>query len=349
MQTSHAEAYSTGWPDAPAVSNHLARRRRFVIDDLVVICSRTIFSPAFALLLPATTAIYLDGTSAASVLKDYSQGRLSLEGSLEAIRQLTSGSKVLRWTIWYAGAICLTSFLSKLSYAYDQGVGLFSRPKPLVWAEEVVVVTGGGSGVGRSIVDKAAERGAKVVILDVAKPCDALQENIWCYVCDVSDRKAVNKVALKVIKEVGVPTILINNAGVMAGKLILDLREQDVTRSVFGFRTFGVNTISHFWILQAFLPGLIAAGKGHIVSVASLLGITGSAQLTPTLEPGDVAEAIIDRIDRRENGTLRMPLYSHVGRLLGLAAEIIPSWARDLARWAAQSDAAMRRYGGRAE
>jgi hypothetical protein len=45
-------------------------------------------------------------------------------------------------------------------------------------------------------------------------------------------------------------------------------------------RTFGVNTISHFWILQAFLPGLIAAGKGHVVSVASLLGITGTAQLS---------------------------------------------------------------------
>lgn len=45
-------------------------------------------------------------------------------------------------------------------------------------------------------------------------------------------------------------------------------------------RTFGVNVISHFWLIQAFLPGMIAAGKGHIVSVASLLGITGNAQLS---------------------------------------------------------------------
>lgn len=45
-------------------------------------------------------------------------------------------------------------------------------------------------------------------------------------------------------------------------------------------RTFGVNVLSHFWLIQAFLPGMIAAGRGHIVSVASLLGITGNAQLS---------------------------------------------------------------------
>lgn len=55
--------------------------------------------------------------------------------------------------------------------------------------------------------------------------------------------------------------------------------------------------------------------------------------IAPSLEPDDVADAIIDKLDRRENGTLRLPLYSHLGRLIGLAAEIIPGWARDFARW----------------
>lgn len=52
------------------------------------------------------------------------------------------------------------------------------------------------------------------------------------------------------------------------------------TEHARGFRTFGVNVLSHFWLVQAFLPGMIAAGNGHIVSVASLLGITGNAQLS---------------------------------------------------------------------
>lgn len=55
--------------------------------------------------------------------------------------------------------------------------------------------------------------------------------------------------------------------------------------------------------------------------------------IAPSLEPDDVAEAIIAKLDRRENGTLRLPLYSHLGRIMGLAAEIIPAWARDFARW----------------
>lgn len=55
--------------------------------------------------------------------------------------------------------------------------------------------------------------------------------------------------------------------------------------------------------------------------------------LVPSLEPDDVAEAIIDKLDKRENGTLRLPMYSHLGRVMGLAAEIIPGWARDFARW----------------
>ena len=58
--------------------------------------------------------------------------------------------------------------------------------------------------------------------------------------------------------------------------------------------------------------------------------------IAPSLEPEDVAEAIILKLDKRENGTLRLPLYSHLGRIMGLAAEIIPGWTRDLARWVSQ-------------
>lgn len=126
----------------------------------------------------------------------------------------------------------------------------------------------GSNGIGFRTAVKAAARGAKVVILDVAEPNGEPLRKFLCpqyshrlniiqvvagitsYVCDVSDRKAVNKVALRVVQEVrgfgersilaskdapiqiGAPTILINNAGVMSGKLILDLEEKDVTRWV---------------------------------------------------------------------------------------------------------------------
>lgn len=60
--------------------------------------------------------------------------------------------------------------------------------------------------------------------------------------------------------------------------------------------------------------------------------------IAPSLEPDDVAQAIMIKLDRRENGTLRLPLYSHLGRFMGLAAEILPGWARNFARWVSEDE-----------
>jgi len=68
--------------------------------------------------------------------------------------------------------------------------------------------------------------------------------------------------------------VLVNNAGVVQGKLILDLSPEDIRQ------TFDVNTLAHFWTLKAFLPEMIKKKSGHIVTVASIAGLTGMAQLT---------------------------------------------------------------------
>ena len=69
--------------------------------------------------------------------------------------------------------------------------------------------------------------------------------------------------------QVGNPTILINNAGVVSGRPFLELSEQDI------LNTFSVNTIAHFWTIKAFLPHMIERKRGHIVNVASILGQIG--------------------------------------------------------------------------
>ena len=81
--------------------------------------------------------------------------------------------------------------------------------------------------------------------------------------------------------QIGEPTILINNAGVVQGKLVIDLSIEDIQQYVVyiyqttsllksSFRTFGVNTFSHFWILKAFLPAMLKKKSGHIASVLYL-------------------------------------------------------------------------------
>jgi len=122
------------------------------------------------------------------------------------------------------------------------------------------------------LTNTLAVRNVTVVVLDV-NPIITENYNIAYYKCDVSRWEEVEAVSQRIITEVGEPTILINNAGVVQGKLVIDLSVEDVQQ------TFGVNTFSHFWILKAFLPGMLKKNSGHIVSISSVLGMTGVAQM----------------------------------------------------------------------
>ena len=53
-------------------------------------------------------------------------------------------------------------------------------------------------------------------------------------------------------------------------------------------RTFGVNTLAHFWTLKAFLPAMIEQKEGHIVTMSSVMGITGTAQMSTWRRPSNV-------------------------------------------------------------
>lgn len=63
---------------------------------------------------------------------------------------------------------------------------------------------------------------------------------------------------------VGEPTVLINNAGVVQGRTILDASERDIRF------TFDVNTFAHYWTTQEFLPHMVRANHGMVVTVASV-------------------------------------------------------------------------------
>lgn len=47
--------------------------------------------------------------------------------------------------------------------------------------------------------------------------------------------------------------------------------------------TFGSNTLAHFWVLKCFLPAILRTGSGHIVSIASVLGLVGCAQMSESI------------------------------------------------------------------
>jgi all-trans-retinol dehydrogenase (NAD+) len=70
-------------------------------------------------------------------------------------------------------------------------------------------------------------------------------------------------VAREIRVQVGEPTVIINNAGVARGKSVLGATERDIRF------TFDVNTLAHYWMIREFLPSLIAANHGMVVTVSS--------------------------------------------------------------------------------
>jgi all-trans-retinol dehydrogenase (NAD+) len=88
-------------------------------------------------------------------------------------------------------------------------------------------------------------------------------------VCDVSDRDAVYRAAAETTAALGPVEILVNNAGVVSGKPLLEIADEQIER------TLKTNAMALFWTAKAFLPAMIARGSGHIVTVASAGGMIG--------------------------------------------------------------------------
>ncbi|KAJ7721179.1 retinal short-chain dehydrogenase/reductase [Mycena maculata] len=215
------------------------------VDLFVKVFSHTLFSPFFVMLIP--TFYIFQGAK-------------------------ITDNVVVFSAIYYVfvSAFWAIKWISRL---YSNQGNLLYAPRPFEWGDQIVVITGGSSGVGELLANTLAVKSVTVVILDV-KPIQTQNYNIAYYKCDVSKWEEVEAVSKKIIEEIGQPTVLVNNAGVVQGKLILDLSPEDIQQ------TFAVNTLANFWTLKAFLPGMIEKKKGHIVTMASVMGVHGVAQMT---------------------------------------------------------------------
>lgn len=76
-----------------------------------------------------------------------------------------------------------------------------------------------------------------------------------------------------VVAQLGQPTILVANAGVLCGKTMLDASEEDL------HRTFDVNVHGVIFCIKAFLPSMIAANYGHILVTSSVTAYSTAASV----------------------------------------------------------------------
>ncbi|KAH7127476.1 hypothetical protein EDB81DRAFT_600489, partial [Dactylonectria macrodidyma] len=132
------------------------------------------------------------------------------------------------------------------------------------WSKEIVLVTGGSSGIGELVVRKLAEQEIKVVSVDLHPPTTSFPPNVSFFELDVTVPEDIHRVAKTIRRDVGEPTVLVNNAGVASLKTILDETVQDIRR------TFDVNIVAHFFLIREFLPWMIDQNHGHIITIASM-------------------------------------------------------------------------------
>lgn len=134
------------------------------------------------------------------------------------------------------------------------------------WPKEIAVVTGGSSGIGLAIVKKLLTKGIKVAVFDIQPLPKELQNkpSVRYYKCDVTSTKSIAEAGAGVRRDLGEPTIFVNNAGIAVPKAILDIEEKALQK------IFSINTMSHWYTVQEFLPSMVKANKGHFVNVASV-------------------------------------------------------------------------------
>ncbi len=145
-----------------------------------------------------------------------------------------------------------------------------------------VLITGGASGIGRLTALGLARLGGRVSVWDIHRENldkvvgelgAAGKETARGFLCDVSRRENVYRVAEETKSAAGAVDILINNAGIVSGKSILDVPDDKVEA------TFAINTLSLFWTAKAFLPQMVERNRGHVVTIASASALIGVPKL----------------------------------------------------------------------
>ncbi|SFB61912.1 hypothetical protein SAMN03159496_05941 [Rhizobium sp. NFR07] len=140
---------------------------------------------------------------------------------------------------------------------------------------EVVLITGGSTGIGAEVARTLAAKGAKVAIaarredkLDAVRTEIAAQGgDIRAYVMDVTDKHQVKAVVDAVVQDFGRLDVIINNAGIMPIRPMSEVNTDEWDAMI------DVNIKGTLYGIAAALPMFLAQQSGHIINLSSVAGI----------------------------------------------------------------------------
>jgi len=143
-------------------------------------------------------------------------------------------------------------------------------------AKQIALVTGASRGIGRAIAERLAEDGFFVI---GTATTDNGADSITSYLgdngkgmrLDVADSESVAEVIKAVSDEFGVPTVLVNNAGITRDNLLMRMKDEEWDDII------NTNLTSVFRMSKAVLRGMMKAKTGRIINISSVVGSTGNA------------------------------------------------------------------------
>ncbi|XP_032678857.1 short-chain dehydrogenase/reductase family 16C member 6-like isoform X2 [Odontomachus brunneus] len=173
----------------------------------------------------------------------------------------------------------LVMLFIKICYIILTSIYRIFRPKPLKnLYGEVAMVVGAGSGVGRELALHLCQLGVTVACVDInVDSCNAtvqraLQLHGKCkrYQCDVRNNNAVIDTVNLIKDQLGDITMLFHCCGLPSPRALI---EEPLGISA----TMDLSVISYFWLLDAVLPCMQRAGRGHITILSSVAGLSSGA------------------------------------------------------------------------
>ena len=127
----------------------------------------------------------------------------------------------------------------------------------------LAVVTGASRGIGLAVADGLRAAGLHVVRL-ARSLTDGSADRQTDVRCDVRDPAQVERIVKKVRGELGVPDVVVNNAGVFFIKRLEETSAKDFSELI------AVNLTGLFLVARAFVPAMVERGSGHLVTIGSI-------------------------------------------------------------------------------
>lgn len=148
-------------------------------------------------------------------------------------------------------------------------------------ADSVTVVTGSATGLGAAVARQLAAKGGHVVInytksdaeaKETVEACEKLGAQTLLVQADVADDADCRRMAQAAVDKWGRVDALVNNAGITA---FADHDDLDALGAEDFQRLYGVNVVGPYQMIRACVPHMKAAGRGAVVNVSSIAGVTG--------------------------------------------------------------------------